>query len=307
LISPFVLLRKKVIFARYWIIIHVYIMRTSLLFASVVSVAMAAASCSNNEGEVLAVRLDQKKIELVKGESLQLNAQVVPDQDAEFIWYSQDENYVTVDQNGLVTAVGLYKKDPSSDEVSPVSVYVKYQNGADECLVTVLPLAPSKVEIIAEGNSVKVNPMESVQLEAKCYPEDADLVDITWSTDYAAVAVVDSKTGIVTGVAPGFARIKASYNDKVYDEIDVQVNTVEPTAVAVNPSSLSLSYGQKVRLKAELTPSNATGKQVWTSTDTSVATVDSETGTVTGAGVGTADIKVQVGKVSATCRVTVSK
>ena len=280
-------------------------MRTSLLFASVVFVAMAAVSCSNKEGDVLAVRLDKKTIELVKGESIQLNAKVVPDQDADLTWYSQDENYVTVDQNGLVTAVGLYKKDPGSDEVSPVSVYVKYQNGADECQVTVLPLAPSKVEIIAEGNTVKVNPMESIKLEAKCYPENADLVNLTWSTDYAAVAVVDSKTGIVTGVAPGFAVIRAAYNDKIYDEINVQVNTVEPTGVAINPSSLNLSYGQKARLKAELTPSNATGKQVWTSTNTSVATVDSETGTVTAKGIGTAEIKVQVGKVSGTCKVTV--
>ena len=280
-------------------------MRTSLLFASVVFVAMAAVSCSNKEGDVLAVRLDKKTIELVKGESIQLNAKVVPDQDADLTWYSQDENYVTVDQNGLVTAVGLYKKDPGSDEVSPVSVYVKYQNGADECQVTVLPLAPSKVEIIAEGNTVKVNPMESIKLEAKCYPENADLVNLTWSTDYAAVAVVDSKTGIVTGVAPGFAVIRAAYNDKIYDEINVQVNTVEPTGVTINPSSLNLSYGQKSRLKAELTPSNATGKQVWTSTNTSVATVDSETGTVTAKGIGTAEIKVQVGKVSGTCKVTV--
>ena len=282
-------------------------MRTSLLFASVVFVAMAAVSCSNKEGEVLAVRLDQKKIELVKGESVQLNAQVVPNQDAEFTWYSQDENYVTVDQNGLVTAVGLYKKDPASDEVSPVSVYVKYQNGADECQVTVLPLEPTKVEIVYDGNVVKLDPgaESSVQLQAKVYPEDADVVDLTWTTNYASIATVDSKTGLVTGVTPGFATIRASYNDKIYDEIDVQVNVVNPTAVAIDPSTLSLEVGQKTRLKAVLSPANASGKMVWISENPAVVSVDNETGAVEAKAVGTTNVKVQVGSFSAICKVTV--
>lgn len=282
-------------------------MRTSLLFASVVFVAMAAVSCSNKEGEVLAVRLDQKKIELVKGESVQLNAQVVPNQDAEFTWYSQDENYVTVDQNGLVTAVGLYKKDPASDEVSPVSVYVKYQNGADECQVTVLPLEPTKVEIVYDGNVVKLDPgaESSVQLQAKVYPEDADVVDLTWTTNYASIATVDSKTGLVTGVTPGFATIRASYNDKIYDEIDVQVNVVNPTAVAIDPATLSLEVGQKSRLKAVFTPSNASGNAVWTTDKPEVVLVDNKTGAIEAKSAGTANIKVQVGTCSAICKVTV--
>jgi hypothetical protein len=47
---------------------------------------------------------------------------------------------------------------------------------------------------------------------------------LTWSTDYAAVAKVNAATGEVTGVAPGFATIRASYNEKIYDEISVNVN-----------------------------------------------------------------------------------
>ena len=120
-------------------------MKTNFFFAALTIAALAVVSCNNNEGEVLAVRLDKTAIELVKGESVQLNATVVPDQDAELTWFSQDEQYVTVDPNGVVTAVGLKKDDPTSDQVTPVSVYVKYQNGADECLVTVLPMAPDKV------------------------------------------------------------------------------------------------------------------------------------------------------------------
>ena len=280
-------------------------MKRVFLFAAVMFAALVAVSCNSNENEVLAVRLDKTKIELVKGESIQLNAQVVPAQDAEFTWSSQDDQYVTVDQNGVVTAVGLKKESLDSDEIAPVSVYVKYLNGADECQVTVLPLAPTKVEIVSEANTIEVDPAESIQLVAKCYPEDADLTDLTWSTDFATVAKVDSKTGVLTGVSAGFAVIRVSYNERIFDEINVRVNAVDPQAVEIVPSSISLSPGMKERLGVKLTPANASGSLVWTSDKMEVAKVDAETGVVTVVAKGTANIKVQIGNVSATCVVVV--
>ena len=222
--------------------------------------------------------------------------------------YEVGEDIVVTASGGTNDAwVGLYKKDPASDEVSPVSVYVKYQNGADECQVTVLPLEPTKVEIVYDGNVVKLDPgaESSVQLQAKVYPEDADVVDLTWTTNYASIATVDSKTGLVTGVTPGFATIRASYNDKIYDEIDVQVNVVNPTAVAIDPATLSLEVGQKSRLKAVFTPSNASGNAVWTTDKPEVVLVDNKTGAIEAKSAGTANIKVQVGTCSAICKVTV--
>jgi uncharacterized protein YjdB len=280
-------------------------MKTKILWAAAMLALISIVSCNNNEDQVQAVRLDKTKLEIVKGESVQLSAVVVPEQDAEFEWFSENDQYVTVSPDGVVTAVGLKKAAEDSDEVVPVSVYVRYKNGADECKVTVLPLAAAKVEIVAESEVVNVNPGESITLKVKCYPENADLTAVTWSTDYAAVATVDSATGKVTGVAPGFARIRASYNDKVYDEINVNVNAIAATYVEVNPSSLDLSVGAKKRLTAVFTPSNATDKPVWTSENLEVATVDSETGVVTAVSLGTAKIKVQAGSVSATCVVNV--
>jgi uncharacterized protein YjdB len=280
-------------------------MKTKILWAAAMLALISIVSCNNNEDQVQAVRLDKTKLEIVKGESVQLSAVVVPEQDAEFEWFSENDQYVTVSPDGVVTAVGLKKAAEDSDEVVPVSVYVRYKNGADECKVTVLPLAAAKVEIVAESEVINVNPGESITLKVKCYPENADLTAVTWSTDYAAVATVDSATGKVTGVAPGFARIRASYSDKVYDEINVNVNAIAATSVKVDPSSVDLSVGAKKRLTAVFTPSNATDKPVWTSENLEVATVDSETGVVTAVSLGTAKIKVQAGSVSATCVVNV--
>ena len=277
-------------------------MKTNFLFWTAIIAVVSAVSCNSKSDEVLAVRLDQPKIELVKGESVQLNASVVPAQDVEFTWFSQDDNYVTVDQNGLVTAVALKKE---ADEVKPVSVYAKYMNGAAECQVTVLPLAPSKVEIDYDSNKLVLEPAQTYQLKVNFTPADTDITDLTWTTDYASVATVDSKTGLVTGVAPGWAVIRASYNDKIYDEIDVQVSVVNPTAVVINPAELTLEVGQKHRLKTVFTPSNASGNAVWTSDKPAVVTVDNKTGAIEAKSAGTANVKVQVGECSAICKVTV--
>ena len=278
-------------------------MKTNFLFWTAIVAVFAAVSCTSKSDEVLAVRMDQTKIELVKGESVQLNAQVVPAQDVDFTWYSQDPDYVTVDQNGLVTAVALKKE---GDEVRPVSVYAKYMNGAAECQVTVLPLAPTKLEIVYDGNVLKLEPGSeaSVQLQTKFYPEDADLTNITWTTSEASVATVD-KNGRITGVSPGFATIRAAYNDKIFDEIDVNVLKVDPTAVVVDPAELTLEVGQKSRLKTTFTPANASGNILWTSDKPEVVSVDNKTGAVEAMSVGVANVKVQVGSCSALCKITV--
>lgn len=281
-------------------------MKTNVAFLIIAFAALISVSCNQNGPEVLAVRLDKTKVEIVKGETIQLNAAVVPEQDVEITWYSADDKYVTVDENGLVTALALKTEgDEGSESIVPVSVYAKYKNGADECKVTVLPLAPSRVEIVYDGQVVEIDPQESVALTASFFPEDADLKDITWSTNAANIAKVDSKTGVVTGVTAGFAVIRASYNEKIFDEIDVQVQVVNPESVAVDPAELTLKVGVKKRINAVLTPANATGKLVWTSEDTSVAMIDSETGTVEALAPGQTKIRVQVGKVSGECKLTV--
>ena len=281
-------------------------MKTNVAFLIIAFAALISVSCNQNGPEVLAVRLDKTKVEIVKGETIQLNAAVVPEQDVEITWYSADDKYVTVDENGLVTALALKTEgDEGSESIVPVSVYAKYKNGADECKVTVLPLAPTRVEIVYDGQVLEIDPQESVALTASFFPEDADLKDITWSTNAANIAKVDSKTGVVTGVTAGFAVIRASYNEKIFDEIDVQVQVVNPESVAVDPAELTLKVGVKRRINAVLSPANATGKLVWTSENTSVAMIDSETGTVTALAPGQTKIRVQVGKVSGECKLTV--
>ena len=289
-------------------------MKTNFLLLTAIAV-VSAVSCNSKSDEILAVRMDQTKVQLVKGESVQLNAQVVPDQSADFVWYSQDESYVTVDQNGLVTAVGL-KKDTESGEVKPVSVYAKYKTGAAECQVTVLPLDVERIEITFAGSSSEalvMNPGDVQEVQAVFYPENADLdlENLVWSTtafEYAVVAQDknDPSKAKVTALWPGSASIKAEYG-KASAMLNLIVRPVNATSVTIaGPEEVQLKVGQGMQLSASFLPANATVELGWNSLDTNVASVDYETGFVTALSEGVATIKVVAGLVEDTVTVRVS-
>lgn len=100
------------------------------------------------------------------------------------------------------------------------------------------------------------------------------------------------------------------------NEYKGQSAAVEPTTIAgvavtgvsLNKSTTSISVGNSETLEATVAPASASNQEVtWTTTDTSVATVNS-IGKVTGVGVGSAIIVVTTkdGGKTDTCSVTVS-
>ena len=80
----------------------------------------------------------------------------------------------------------------------------------------------------------------------------------------------------------------------------------EPTSVSLNKTSLTLDVGKSYTLTKTVSPSNAVTSYTWSSSNTSVATVDGN-GKVTAKASGTATITVKTsnGK-AATCKVTVN-
>ena len=80
----------------------------------------------------------------------------------------------------------------------------------------------------------------------------------------------------------------------------------EPTSVSLNKTSLTLDVGKSYTLTKTVSPSNAVTSYTWSSSNTSVATVDGN-GKVTAKASGTATITVKTsnGK-TATCKVTVN-
>jgi len=71
------------------------------------------------------------------------------------------------------------------------------------------PILVSSVEIIGEDDIVTG---ETLELDVKVSPDEADNKTVTWSTSDAAIATVDA-SGIVTGISAGNVDITVTAND----------------------------------------------------------------------------------------------
>jgi uncharacterized protein YjdB len=145
------------------------------------------------------------------------------------------------------------------------------------------------------------------QLAATIAPANATNTSVTWSSSNNSVATVNA-SGLVTGIAAGTATITVrSVDGNKTATSAITINVVATTGVSVSPTSASIFAGQTQQLAAAVLPANASNKSTtWTSSNTSVATVNSS-GLVTGIAQGNATITVRTasGNFTATSAITV--
>jgi uncharacterized protein YjdB/Leucine-rich repeat (LRR) protein len=103
----------------------------------------------------------------------------------------------------------------------------------------------------------------------------------------------------IYGVSGTYAETFAGDHNITF--VDHEVNA---TKVTLDQTELVINKGQTAKLTMAVTPESFTDEVTWKSSSTDVATV-TDTGTVKAVGVGTATIKLTVGNVSASCKVTV--
>ena len=154
-----------------------------------------------------------------------------------------------------------------------------------------------------------------IELQALVVPSDASDKRVTWSSSNTGVATVAaSSNAIVTPVAVGTTVITVTTTSGGFtDSITVNVVAgVRVTGVSLSRSTMQLSVGSSDFLRATVTPSDATNKNVaWSSSNTAVATVVSTSATdarITAVAPGTAVITVTTvdGARTASCTVTVT-
>ena len=187
---------------------------------------------------------------------------------------------------------------------SKETVYIKridvtYTYGSSEVPVTSIRL---------DKNSISLTEGDSYQLKATVSPSNATNKTVTWSSSNSSVTTVDNN-GNVKAIKAGNATITAK-SGSVSATCSVTVQAKGPTeipvsSISLDSSSLDLTIGDTYRLKATVSPSNATNKTVtWTSSNGTVASVDND-GNVKALKVGNATITAKSGSVSATCNITV--
>lgn len=159
------------------------------------------------------------------------------------------------------------------------------------------------------AKTLKTN--EVAQLTASLEPVIATNRAVVWTSSDDSVVLV--KDGELTGRKAGTATITATSADNpkasascVVTVLEEALDPIQPTAIVLEPTSLSLSVGVRETLTATLEPYNATMRTIsWSSSNEQVATV--ENGTVLGVAAGSAVITAKLENgLQATCDVTVS-
>lgn len=152
------------------------------------------------------------------------------------------------------------------------------------------------------SSAVGLSVGESRQLTPTVLPTNAEYT-LTWSINDNSIASITQER-LLVGKAEGAADLKVKADNGVYSMLRVVVSKPTPTSVTISPSSITLTEGQSRYLTAIVYPSNASQSITWTSSNTSIASVNSN-GKVTAIKVGTAVItaKTTNGK-TATCSVT---
>ena len=228
------------------------------------------------------VTLDKSSLNLKFGESRTLKATVYPEYalNKNVSWTSSNPSVATVDQKGVVKAVG-----GGTCEITVVT-----EDGAKtaKCTVTVsVPVSGVKMN----QQEVSIYTTKSTNLSATVLPADATNKTLTWTTSNPYIATVNEK-GVVTGTGSGTATVTCKTNDGGFSSTCVVkvLRKVEVENLYINAESKALYIGDTFQLSEGIDPLDATFKDVtWKSDNVKVATVDSN-GLVIAVGVGTANI-----------------
>ncbi len=232
---------------------------------------------------VQGVKLSDKTKTIYKGETATLTATVSPEKakNKKVIWTSSDTSVATVDKDGKVTAV--------ANGTCKITATTKESGFTASCKVTV-STKPESITIKKSTSTIYTT--QKLQLKAVVLPKDASYTSVKWTTSNKKVATVSSK-GVVTGVGKGKVTIKAisTFDSSIVASCTIKVSKKVPVeAVSLSKDIVTKYKGDTYTFKPTLTPSNATFKDVtWTSSDTSVATVD-KNGKVTAKSAGVAVI-----------------
>ena len=161
-------------------------------------------------------------------------------------------------------------------------------------------------KVTASNMEVKVGQTSSISMTIE--PEGASTRNVTYRSSNENIAKVSN--GTVTGVGKGTATITIKTKDGHEETFEVTVSEVEVESISLEKETLTVGVGRTSEaLKVTFTPANATNKTIeWSSNSTTVATVDKNTGVITGVAEGTVTITATSanGK-KATCSVTVGE
>ena len=205
-------------------------------------------------------------------------------------WYSSDPSVATVTNDGKVTAHCRGK----------ANITCRMPDGSENNVLITVTEKPSDFYIESPIDELIVG--GSVIIGKNIYPTYST-DDIKWESDDESVATVD-KNGAVTAVSQGKCDITAIAASGLKSTITVKC--VKPAeSVSLDREKRNVYVGKQFNLVVSLTPEDSMRKVTWSSSDPSVASVNSK-GKVTGKSFGSAVIYAStLDGITAECAVNV--
>jgi uncharacterized protein YjdB len=218
-------------------------------------------------------------------------------------WSSSSPSVATVSTAGVATgqSAGTTTITAQSGSISAIASLVV--EGA----------ALSSIQITPQSSSLPVS--IQTQFTATGTFSNGDVQDlttaVTWTSSASSIATISNaqgSIGVATGVSPGQVNISAVFSGQV-GTATLSVNNATLSSIAVTPSSASIAVGSSQQFNANGTFTNGssyriTGQCAWSSSDVSVATMNSK-GLATSAASGTTTIKAAMNGVNGTAILTV--
>lgn len=186
-------------------------MKKIFLFIGLILIAIMCVSCTEGEmgGQIQGMEITSLgNIHTIKvGEDLQLEAQVYPTTLTQlFEWSSSDEEVATVDDTGLVSAVGGGKVEIIASYKSLPDLKQKYLLIVEEEIVEIVPDA---INVSAQNDKTTCKVGETIKLNAIVNPEGASQ-KVTWVSSDTTIATVTR--GIVRPLQEGQVEISVYPN-----------------------------------------------------------------------------------------------
>lgn len=218
--------------------------------------------------------------------TLQLSASCLPELASQQVtWSSSSTSRATVDANGLVTALKL----------GTVQITAKATDGTGRSASISITIVNAAQSLTITG-ATELTGGNSIKLTATITPANATNKNVTWSVDCASSIATISTSGRLTAkkvTEPAVVTVKAisKENPAIFDTHQV---TIRPAVGRISISAARTwidftSAAPTLRLYATCTPDTAGQGVSWSSSNTSVCTVNAF-GLVTGHKIGSAKI-----------------
>ena len=190
---------------------------------------------------VTRISLNKTKLSLNVPETFQLTAGVEPTHASNqtILWTSDNEAAATVDQTGLVTAVG--------NGTAVITAAAQDGSGISaSCTVTVID--PNNIPVNAitlDKKTLTMEALDTYTLTATVKPDNAANKTLEWTSSDEAVAVVNEE-GLVTAVGKGEAVISASATDGSGLRAECAVTVTNNAAVVTDLAAFESTHDYPV-------------------------------------------------------------